>query len=291
LEPAWRVNLRELRLYLRRNPGLAIGLALIATLLAFVIMGRFVVPWDSAFPMSGPASSPPTAGYPFGTDLRGRDMLAVMVYGTLMTLKIGLLAGIVGVFFGASVAFVAAYHGGWIDVVLRVIVDVLITVPSLLVLVVLASALQKSMTTTIMALTIAVLAWREPARKIRAQVLVMRESPYVSVARLNGASSVRIIFLEMMPNLLPYLCASLVMAIAWAVLASIGLEALGLGSPAEPTLGMTIYWLMTDSAFMLGMWWWILAPIVVLVILFVGLYLVTAGLDELANPRLRARSS
>lgn len=289
--PEWRIHLREAVRYLVRNPSLFYGLLLIGLLVAFVVIGRFIVPWDSAFPLSGPASSPPTREYPFGTDLRGRDLLAVTVYGTLLTLKIGLIAGLVGLFVGATIAFVAAYHGGWVDAVVRVVVDVLITVPSLLVLVVLASALQKSMTTTIMAFTIALLAWREPARKIRAQVLVMREAPYVAVARLNGASAMRIIFLEMMPNLLPYLSASLVMATASAVLASIGLEALGLGSPSEPTLGMTIYWLMTDSAFMLGMWWWILAPIVVLVILFVGLYLVTAGLDELANPRLRANNT
>jgi peptide/nickel transport system permease protein len=75
--------------------------------------------------------------------------------------------------------------------------------------------------------------------------------------------------------------------VAQAVLASIGLEALGLGTPAEPTLGMTIYWLMNESAFLLGLWWWILEPVAVLVILFVGLYLATAGLDEFANPRVR----
>jgi len=287
----WSLRLRELRRYFSRNPTLGWGAAMIGGLTAFVIIGQFVVGWDSAFPLSGPPAMPPSLDYPFGTDLRGRDLFAVMVYGTLLTLKIGLLAGLVGITVGALVAFVAAYNGGWVDAVLRVVVDVLITVPSLLVLVVLASALQKSMSTTIMALTIALLAWREPARKIRAQVLVMREAPYIAVARLNGASALRIILLEMMPNLLPYLCASLVMAIAWAVLASIGLEALGLGAPSEPTLGMTIYWLMNDSAFMLGMWWWILAPIVVLVVLFVGLYLITAGLDELANPRLRVRSS
>ena len=88
-------------------------------------------------------------------------------------------------------------------------------------------------------------------------------------------------------DLLPFLAANLVMAVAQAVLASIGLEALGLGTPSEPTLGMTIFWLMNKSAFLLGLWWWILAPITVLVVLFVGLFLISAGLDELANPRLR----
>jgi peptide/nickel transport system permease protein len=278
---------REVWRYLRRNPSLGIGLGLLILLVFLTLAGQFFVDWDSAFPLTGPRSRPPSADWWFGTDAQGRDLFAVMVFGTLLTLKIGLLAGVLGLIIGTLIAFVAAYFGGWIDTVVRVMVDVLITVPTLLVLVVIASAIQASMSTTVMAVTIALLAWREPARQIRAQVLVMREAPYVLVARLNGAGPFRIIFRELIPNLLPYLGASLIMAVAQAVLASIGLEALGLGAPAEPTLGMTIYWMMNQSAFLLGLWWWILEPVTVLVVLFVGLYLVTAGLDELANPRLR----
>jgi peptide/nickel transport system permease protein len=214
-----------------------------------------------------------------------------MVYGSLLTLKIGLIAGFLGVLIGTVLAFIAAYYGRWLDVMVRIMVDVLITVPGLMVLVVVASAIQKSMSTTVMAITIAFLAWREPTRRIRAQVLVMREAPYVMVAHLNGAGFLRIIFREMIPNLLPYIGASFVLAVAQAVLASIGLEALGLGTPLEPTLGMCIYWMMNESAFILGLWWWILSPVIVLVVLFVGLYLITAGLDELANPKLRRRTS
>jgi len=92
----------------------------------------------------------------------------------------------------------------------------------------------------------------------------------------------------MMPNLLPYLGACLVAAVSGAVLSSVGLEALGLGSRNEPTLGMTIYWMMREGAFIRGLWWWVLDPIVVLVVLFVGLYLLSTGLDEFANPRLRS---
>jgi peptide/nickel transport system permease protein len=278
---------REAWRYLRRNPSLVIGMALIGLLILLTLAGQIFVDWDSAFPLTAPRSRPPSTAWWFGTDAQGRDLFAVMVYGTLLTLKIGLLAGILGLAIGTLVAFTSAYFGGWIDTVVRVMVDVLITVPTLLVLVVVASAIQSSMSTTTMAMTIALLAWREPARQIRAQVLVMREAPYVLVARLNGAGPFRIIFREMIPNLLPYLGASLIMAVAQAVLASIGLEALGLGAPSEPTLGMTIFWMMNQSAFLLGLWWWILEPVAVLVILFVGLYLITAGLDELANPRLR----
>jgi peptide/nickel transport system permease protein len=282
---------RELLRYLRRNPSLVLGVLMIGSPLAFSLIGRWFVPWDQAFPLSGPPSLPPDQDWPFGTDADGRNLLAVLVYGTLLTLKIGVIAGCLGVAIGTTLAFVAAYHGGWIDAVLRMCVDVLITIPTLLVLVVVASAIHASMSTTIMAVTIALLAWREPTRQIRAQVLVMREAPYVKVALLNGAGPVRIIFREMMPNLLPFLAANLVLAVSQAVLASIGLEALGLGSPSEPTLGLTIFWMMNESAFMLGFWWWIIEPIAVLIILFVGLFLITAGLDEIANPRLRRAES
>jgi peptide/nickel transport system permease protein len=285
--PVLRTGTRGLWRTLRRNPSFVLGALLLALLISFALVGRFFVGWNDAFPLSAPPSMPPGDEWVFGTDADGRNLFAVIVYGTLLTLKIGVIAGCLGLGIGTVLAFMAAYHGGWLDVVLRIAVDVLITIPALLVLVVIASVIHRSMTTTMMGVVIALLAWREPTRQIRSQVLVMREAQYVRLALLNGASAMRIIFREMMPNLLPFLGANLVVAISQAVLASIGLEALGLGSPSEPTLGLTIYWMMNESAFMLGLWWWIIEPIAVLVILFVGLFLLTAGLDEIANPRLR----
>ncbi|HET6196713.1 MAG TPA: ABC transporter permease [Acetobacteraceae bacterium] len=272
---------------LRRNPSFIFGLVLIVGLIAFAVIGRVFAGWNDAFPLSAPPSMPPDGEWIFGTDADGRDLFAVIVYGTLLTLKIGVIAGCLGLGIGTTLAFIAAYHGGWLDAVMRVAVDVLLTIPTLLVLVVIASVIHRSVNTTTIGIIIALLAWREPARQIRSQVLVMREAQYVKLAILNGASAVRIIFLEMMPNLLPFLGANLVVAISQAVLASIGLEALGLGSPSEPTLGQTIYWMMNESAFMLGLWWWIIEPIAILIILFVSLVLLTASLDEIANPRLR----
>jgi peptide/nickel transport system permease protein len=143
------------------------------------------------------------------------------------------------------------------------------------------------MTVDQMALVIAALAWLWPTRTIRAQVLTMRERAYVQVARMSGASPLKIIFFELMPNLLPYLAASLVAAVAAAILASLGLEALGLGAVDSPTIGMTIYWVIFYGALLQGMWWWFLPPIVVVVMLFMGLFGLSAGLDEWANPRLR----
>ena len=199
------------------------------------------------------------------------------------------MAGLIGIVFGSAVGFVAGYYGGWVDRIITWIVDVLLTVPAILFLVIISAMLQTSLTSFGMALIIALLAWRRPARQVRSQILVMREAGYVEMAKLSGSSGVSIIFREIAPNLMPYLISSFIVAVAAAILASVGLEAMGLGPQNEPTLGMTVYWIMQFSAFLLGLWWWILPPVVILIVLFVGLYLLNAGLDELANPRLRRR--
>jgi peptide/nickel transport system permease protein len=210
-----------------------------------------------------------------------------MVAGTPLTLRIGVIAGVIGLGVGTTLAFVSAFYGGTVDAVIRSIVDISLTVPGLLVLIIAAVFLKQGLTVDQMALIVALLAWRWPARTIRSQVLTLRQRAWVQVAQMSGMNGFKIIFLEIMPNLLPYLAASLVGAIASAILASIGLEALGLGPVDSPTLGMTIYWVIYYAALLHGYWWWWLPPIVIITVLFVGLFNLAAGLDEIANPRLR----
>jgi peptide/nickel transport system permease protein len=121
-------------------------------------------------------------------------------------------------------------------------------------------------------------------------VLTLRERGYIQVARRSGMSTPEIILFQLLPNLLPYLAASFVTAVSATILASIGLEVLGLGPFEAPTLGMTIYWVNYNAAIINGWWWWWVPPIVVIAILFIGLFLVAVGLDEIANPRMRSRA-
>jgi len=282
-------RLRGALAYLRRNPELWIGLALVFGLLLFSFVGGLFVTERMARALAASEAAAPSWAHPFGTDTQGRDILAVMVYGTWLTVRLGLVAGAIGIAIGGALGFIAAYFGGWVDRIINFATDVLLTVPALLVLVVVASAFPDGMTPMTMTLIIAGLAWRRPARQIRSQALVMRSAGYVDTARISGAGPFEIIFLEMVPNLMPYLIASFVTAVAAAILASVGIEAMGLGPRNSPTLGMTIYYIMNFSGFLLGMWWWIVPPISALIILFVGLYLINTGLDEIANPRLKQR--
>jgi peptide/nickel transport system permease protein len=212
-----------------------------------------------------------------------------MVEGTPLTLRVGLLAGVIGVALGATLAFIAGYYGGWIDSVIRVVVDVGLTIPGLLILIIIGMRVRGGLTVDQMALVVGLLAWLYPARTIRSQVLTLKQRGFVQVARLSGMSNWEVIVKELLPNLLPYLSASLVGSVSAAILASIGLEVLGLGPFEAPTLGMTIYWVIYNAAIINGWWWWWVPPIIVIAVLFIGLFLVAVGLDEIANPRVRNR--
>jgi peptide/nickel transport system permease protein len=271
----------------RENALLCAGLAVILVVVLFGLLGPLLVDTRGARVGSAMPDQPPSAQYLLGTDSVGREILPVVIAGTPLTFQIGLVAGTIGLSVGIIFGFVAGYYGGLWDTLLRGAADVFLTVPSLLILVVIASTLRGAVDVTTEALVVSALAWMWPTRTIRSQVLTMRERGYVQVARLSGMSGAKVIFLELMPNLLPYLAASFVGAVATAILASIGLEALGLGPQNEPTLGMTIYWALYYTSVVRGLVWWWAAPIVVIVLIFTGLFLIAAGLDQIANPRLR----
>jgi peptide/nickel transport system permease protein len=212
-----------------------------------------------------------------------------MVTGTPLTLRIGLVAGVIGIAVGATLAVVSGYFGGWVDNVIKGVVDVGLTIPGLLILIIIGMKVREGLSVNQMALVVGALAWLYPARTIRSQVLTLKQRGYVQIARMSGMSNGEVIAKELLPNLLPYLGAAFVGSVSAGVLASIGLEVLGLGPFEAPTLGMTLYWVNYNAAIINGWWWWWTPPIVVIAVLFIGLFLVAVGLDEIANPRIRNR--
>ncbi len=292
-------RITPIKKYALRNPSLIVGLGMLFGMLFFVGIGHIFYDTEQFRPLSAPTRLGPTishelrdgttAAYPFGTDTQGRDLLAVAILGTPLTLRIGLIAGAVAITLGTIAAFVAAYYRGFIDGAIRSVVDVGLAMPALLILILVRINIGRELSTDELGIAIGLTSWVFPARTIRSQVLVMREQAYVELSRLSGTSGMGIIFKEMLPNLIPYITASLVGSVAEAILASIGLEAIGLGNLSDPTLGMTIYWNIQFSSITLGMWWWWLPPLAAIVIVFVSLFLISSGLDEWSNPRLRKR--
>ncbi|GAK54073.1 binding-protein-dependent transport systems inner membrane component [Candidatus Moduliflexus flocculans] len=227
-----------------------------------------------------------TAKNPLGTESNGRDILATLIAGAPMSLQVGVVAAVIGMTIGVILGAAAGYLGGWVDNVIRTLADAWITIPALAVLITMAAYVRQIELST-MSLILAVFAWPAPTRFVRAQVLTLRERGYVRMARLSGVPPLQIMLKEMIPNMLPWLAASLSGNISGNILAASSLEALGLGPTRIPTLGMIIYYAIRAAAILRGMWWWWGFPILILIFIFTGLFLIATGLDEISNPRLR----
>ena len=274
--------------YIRRNKSLAIGLAILLLLIAFTVIGFLTINPKHAYPLSAATRQAPSLKYPLGTDFFGRDLLAAMVVGLWQTAAIGLVAGGIGTTIGVFLGFVSAYFGGFIDLSIKTICQILTPIPVLLIQVVVAGSLDKrDVTIMVMALIIVMLGWMGTTLVVRSQVLTMKERQFVSVAKLSGVGSMGIIFKEIMPNLLPFIAAAFVVQVFQAVFASFYLAVLGLGPLREPLLGNIIWSAQGQGAFFNGWWWWPIEPAIAMVLILGSLALVNMGLDELANPRVR----
>jgi peptide/nickel transport system permease protein len=274
------------------NTKLVVGGAMILVVVLIGLIGPLF--WDTslAYVASSPRNLPPAwveggqAAHPLGTESMGRDMLAQLIVGTPSSLKVGFIASTIGLSVGLLLGSLAGYLGGRVDNVIRTISDSVVTIPSLAVLVVIASYV-KMTDTTVMALILALFSWPRPTRVVRAQILSLRERGYVRMAVLSGAPPLEIMLVEMLPNMLPWLAASFTGGISGAILGATGLEVLGLGPTRVPSLGMIINYASGASALLRGMVWWWFPPILILMVIFTGFFLITMGLDEIANPRLR----
>lgn len=279
------------------NPKLLWGIGILLGIVLLGVIGRLVWNTELVFTGSTPLRLPPIGfenlrgqpgegAYPLGTDGAGRDLLALLIIGAPNTLMIGAVASLIGMTTGIVLGFSAGFIGGRTDDVIRITSDVMITIPPLLILVVFQSV-YGDVSLLLMAFLIAGFMWQSPTRLIRAQVLSMRESGYVKMAQLSGASTSHIMFREMMPNLIPYLFGSFIANVTTAIVTAVGLEVLGLGPQRIPTLGRVIYDAINSGALIQNLWWWWGLPTALLAIMFIALLLINLGLDEISNPRLR----
>lgn len=274
---------------LRQNRKFLLGLAIFLAVAVLALAGGFFVEPAERRTGAYPRRLAPGLSTLLGTDSVGRSIAVQLTEAVPNSIQVGLIAAALGTVLGALIGFSSGYFGGWVDALLRVLIDVFLSVPSLLFLILIAS-LVRGMGVTPMALIIGLFAWAWPARQVRAQVLSLKERPFVQVARLSGQSGLEIIVLELMPLMLPWLGANFVNAFIVAILAESGLSIIGLGPQREMTLGKMIYWALSYNAMLQNLWWWWLTPVVTLMVLFLALYLVHLGFDEVSNPRLQAQA-
>ncbi|MEH0675522.1 ABC transporter permease [Vibrio scophthalmi] len=227
------------------------------------------------------------ADHVMGTTRMGRDVWSQFVHGARVSLAVGFGAGITVCFLATIIGISAGYFGGRIDDFLTAAMNIMLVIPQYPLLFVLAAFIGEAGPLTI-ALIIGFTAWAWGARVIRSQTLALREKEFVKAAEVLGESSWRIIFVEILPNLIPIVGASFIGSVMYAIMMEATISFLGLGDPNTVSWGIMLYNVQTSSSMLIGAWWELLAPCAALVLLVTGLALLNFAVDEIANPQLRS---
>jgi peptide/nickel transport system permease protein len=279
--------MRSLQLILRNKTGL-IGLVLLIAILVCAIFA----PWIAPYPKDAQRSvhldrmlQAPSRDHPFGTDDMGRDLLSRIVYGARLSLAIGVVSIGCSVVVGLFVGLIAGFFGGWIDNVLMRIVDIFMSVPSVILGMAIAVALKPGLRNVIIA--VALVFWPATARLMRGAVLSVREEMYVEAVRAMGANAWRIMFRHIMPNCISSVVVHATIQVGWAILLSATLSFVGVGVQAPlPEWG-----LLTSSGrqYMMIAWWYATLPGFAIVLTVMAFNLVGDALRDALDPRMRGR--
>lgn len=223
----------------------------------------------------------------FGTTYHGQDVFSQTVLGTRVAFAVGVVTAILIVIIGTNVGLIAGYFGGRMDDVLMRITDIAYAIPFLPFMIVVVSLVGPRLDVIILSMSL--LFWRTEARVVRSQILSLRERPYILAARASGAGHLRILYVHLLPNVLPIAFLYLVFGVAWAVLTEASLSFIGLGDPNQVSWGLMLYHAFTSGS-MRDAWWWVVPPGSALMLFLVGCYFLGRAYEERVNPRLRQRS-
>jgi peptide/nickel transport system permease protein len=223
-----------------------------------------------------------------GADHMGADLWTQLVYGTRISLSIGLSAAAISVAVGTAVGIISGYLGGVVDEFIMRIVDVLMAIPDLPILIILGALLGKSVWNIV--LLISAFAWMGTARLVRSQTLSLRERVFVEAAKASGASDAYVMIIHILPNVLPLVFAGMVLRIPSAILTEAALSFLGLGDPRVATWGRMLHNARGFGAFTTLAWWWLVPPGLAITFLSLAFVFIGNTVNEILNPRYRERS-
>lgn len=272
-----------------RSGKVRAGLVIVLVFIVIAALGPLVAihdPRATSFDML----APPSGQYWLGTTQSGQDVFSQFVHGARVSLLVGLLAGVISQLFSVVVGLLGGYLRGVADDLLYILTAVFLVLPGLPLLIVLTGYLPSRGMVSI-AVVIAITSWAGSARVIRAQTMSLRNREFVEAARANGESRLRIMFWEVLPNMLPLVASGFLFSVIGGILAEAGLSFLGLGSLTTVSWGSMLYFAQNSQAILSGAWWWYIPPGLAIAIIGAGLALINFGIDEHANPRLRTGSA
>ena len=268
-----------------RNKKLLFGLTVELLLVLAAIIAPFFAKYAPLATTNVPLQHPGSS-YWLGTDLNGYDMYSQLTNGLRESYLIGALGAAFATLVGLVVGFVAGWRGGWVDEILQLITNVLVMIPSLVLLIVIGSYLT-SRSILFEGAFIGLTTWPWVARAVRAQTFSLRSREYVDLARLSGKRPLSIIVKEIAPNMASYLFLVVILLFGSSMLIAASYDFLGLGPSQTVSLGYMMNQASNNSALFYHLWWVFIPPGAVLALMVVALLIANVGLDEVFNPKLR----
>jgi len=273
----------------RENRGAVLGLAIVSIIIFIALFANVLAPYDPIEQFRGFTKLPPVWAeggswtYPLGTDALGRDMLSRLMYGSRISLFIGLSVMVVSMITGVALGLASAWFGGFVDVIILRIMDLIMSIPSLVLAILIVAIIGPNLTNTIVAVTVVYLP--RYVRLVRASALTELSKDYVTAAKVSGVGPWRLMFVTVLPNCLPPLIVQSALGVSDAILEAAALGFLGLGAqPPTPEWGT----MLADSRDLITSHPWVMAlPGIAILITVLSINLMGDGLRDALDPRLK----
>jgi peptide/nickel transport system permease protein len=269
-----------------------LGVVVFALIVALALFGPLVARY-APLDMVGPLGAGPSTAHWLGTNDSGQDIFSQIVYGARFSLAVGLCVGVAITVLATVAGMTAAYVGGWVDDALSTVMNIFLVVPQLPLLVVIAAYVPLKGSDPvgaglIMVVVITITGWAWGARVMRSQTLTLRNRDFVQASVVAGEKRGRIIFAEVMPNMISLLANTLIMSTMGAILTEAALDYLGIGSVNQVTWGTMLNKAQATSSLFSGEWWCFVFPGLAIALTAMSLILLNYGVDIISNPRLQA---
>ncbi|MBO9588364.1 ABC transporter permease [Devosia sp.] len=273
---------------IRYNVEFAIGLVLVGIMVIFASLS-FFSPVDPSMIYMAIPDQPPSAQYWFGTNSRGQELFWQLSAAFKNSLIFGITVAVLSRIISITVGLAAGYLGGWVDRVLMFINDIFVAVPIFPILVLFYFVLRNNMDSFTMALILACFGWPFDARLIRSVALGLKHREFTRHAVFAGMSTRKVLLEEHLPYVMPIVFSTFMNNMLWSIGMEVTLAVLGFTNINNPTIGTVLYWANSHSAMVVGVWWWIVIPVILIVMTFLGLFLLAVSMNEYIDPRSRLR--
>jgi peptide/nickel transport system permease protein len=274
-----------LRRFYRGNLAASIGSIIVATMILLSVFAGSIAENDPNKRVAR-GHQPPSAELLLGSTRSGKDVLSQVLHGGKISLLVAFSAAMITTVIAVAVGISAGYFGGRVDEILMSFTNIVLVFPQLPLLIIIA-AFVGQVGPIVIALIIGLSSWAWGARVIRSQTMAIRNKEFVIAAEVMGESKLRIMFVEILPNLISIVVGGAIGTCIYALMAEAGLEFLGLGDPTIITWGTMLFWAQSNSAFIVGAWWDMVVPGTAIAIFGGGLALLNMSIDQVSNPKLK----